>query len=58
MEMDDLPVLLRLFLEHKDGDDVLKEIAEKGQEMANAVLRKEDMTIYWYRLLIEMGRKD
>jgi len=31
-------------------------IAEKGREWANQVLRKEDMEIYFFRLLLEWGR--
>ena len=31
-------------------------IAENGREWANRVLRKEDMEIYFFRLLLEWGR--
>lgn len=58
MELDDLPELLQFFLGNDEGDVLLHEIAKGGQEMAEAILRKEDIAIYWYRLLIEMGRKD
>lgn len=33
-----------------------KYIAEAGREWANKVLRKEDMEIYMFRLLLEYGR--
>ncbi|KAK4947270.1 hypothetical protein LTR28_007655, partial [Elasticomyces elasticus] len=31
-------------------------IAEKGREWAGKVLRKEDMEVYFFRLLLEWGR--
>lgn len=31
-------------------------IAEQGREWANRVLRKEDMEVYFFRLLLEWGR--
>ena len=31
-------------------------IAEQGREWAGRVLRKEDMEVYFYRLLLEWGR--
>ena len=58
MELRDLPELFEFFIENPEGDALLEKIAKQGQEMANAVLRKEDSSIYLYRLLIEMGRKD
>lgn len=33
-----------------------EEIAEAGREWAEKVLRKEDMEIYMFRLLLEWGR--
>ena len=33
-----------------------EKIAEEGREWAGKVLRKEDMEIYFYRLLLEWGR--
>lgn len=33
-----------------------EEIAEAGREWAGRVLRKEDMEIYMFRLLLEWGR--
>ena len=58
MELRDLPELFEFFLENPEGDALLEEIAKQGQEMANAVLRREDSAIYLYSLLIEMARKD
>ena len=41
----------------KDGhDDAARKIAEAGQAWAEKVLRKEDMSLYMYRLLLEYGR--
>lgn len=40
-----------------EGHDVAGErIAERGREWAGKVLRKEDMEIYFFRLLLEWGR--
>ena len=49
---------------HKDGRDInvgahereAAFIAEQGREWANKILRKEDMEIYMFRLLLEWGR--
>lgn len=37
---------------HDEGE----RIAEQGREWAQKVLRKEDMEIYFFRLLLEWGR--
>ena len=39
-----------------DHDDAAKKIAYEGREWANKVLRKEDMQIYVFRLLLEYAR--
>ena len=36
----------------KEGE----KIAEEGRNWANKVLRKEDMEVYFFRLLLEWGR--
>jgi len=42
---------------HMDAHEIEGErIAERGQAWANKVLRKEDMEIYFFRLLLEWGR--
>ena len=38
------------------GMDPARAIADNGREWANRVLRKEDMEIYFYRLLLEYAR--
>ncbi|OCK74465.1 glycosyltransferase family 90 protein, partial [Lepidopterella palustris CBS 459.81] len=39
-----------------DHDDQARQIATAGREWANKVLRKEDMLVYVYRLLLEYAR--
>lgn len=47
----------RISTRDTDGhDDAAKKIAEAGKQWANSVLRKEDMLIYVYRLLLEYAR--
>lgn len=38
------------------GDERARDIAEQGREWAHKALRKEDMQIYTFRLLLEWGR--
>lgn len=53
----DLYAIMSYFLTTGDrGDGVARRIAEEGQEWAEKVLRKEDMQIYVYRLLLEWAR--
>lgn len=40
----------------KAHDEEAETIANAGREWANAVLRKEDMEVYMFRLLLEWGR--
>jgi len=56
MELSELKSLLDFYL--GDGQVLLEKVANEGREMAENLLRREDMRIYIYRLLIEMGRKD
>jgi hypothetical protein len=42
--------------EGKGRDAMARRIAKEGQEWAKRVLRKEDMRIYTYRLLLEYAR--
>lgn len=37
-------------------DDIAERIARQGQQTANTMLRKVDMEIYMFRLLLEWGR--
>jgi hypothetical protein len=45
--------ILEYFFGH---DNKAERIASEGQEWANLVLRKDDMLIYVFRLLLEYGR--
>ena len=38
------------------NDEVAERIARQGREWAESVLRKEDMLVYVYRLLLEYAR--
>jgi hypothetical protein len=55
MELTELKELLNYFL--GPGDEVLAQIARSSKLWADAALRKEDMKIYMYRLLLEMSRR-
>ena len=52
--------LMQYFLGYKEEvkghDDIAKRIAESGSQWADKVLRKEDMQIYLYRLILELAR--
>ncbi|KAF3073258.1 Beta-1,2-xylosyltransferase 1 [Trichoderma lentiforme] len=39
-----------------EGPEIAKKIAEQGREWSQKALRKEDMQIYMFRLLLEWGR--
>jgi hypothetical protein len=41
---------------HGGNDEMARRIAEEGKEWAELVLRREDMAIYTYRLLLEWAR--
>ncbi|PTB62620.1 glycosyltransferase family 90 protein [Trichoderma citrinoviride] len=54
-----LEFFMRGGADDKDGDEgpaMAKKIAEQGREWAQRALRKEDMQIYMFRLLLEWGR--
>src|SRR5688572_27787141 len=52
LDLTDLRELMEFFL--GDGEALLEKVAEEGRTVAESVLRREDMRIYMYRLLIEM----
>jgi hypothetical protein len=39
-----------------EGPGIAKKIAEQGRDWTRKALRKEDMQIYMFRLLLEWGR--
>lgn len=44
------------YLSGRSGDAVAREVARNGREWALRALRKEDMQVYMFRLLLEWGR--
>ncbi|EOA85966.1 glycosyltransferase family 90 protein [Exserohilum turcica Et28A] len=56
LSMDELPEIMRYMTAHDDGKKRAREIAEAGREWHGKVLRKEDFTIYLYRLMLELAR--
>jgi hypothetical protein len=55
LSMDELPETMR-YLASQDGQYVAKGIANAGREWHGKVLRREDFTIYLYRLMLELAR--
>jgi len=47
---------VRYFEEESGGQTEGKRIAKQGQEWANKVLRKDDIEVWYFRLLLEYGR--
>jgi hypothetical protein len=54
--MDELPETMRYLTSHEDGKRRAKEIADAGREWHGKALRREDFTIYLYRLMLELAR--
>ncbi|KAF2834521.1 glycosyltransferase family 90 protein [Patellaria atrata CBS 101060] len=46
----------RYFANENKGEDFAEKLALGGQQWANAVLRNEDMEVWFFRLLLEYGR--
>lgn len=55
MGMQELPEVMR-FLTTERGEKLAKRIAENSREAHATMLRKEDMTVYLYRLMLELAR--
>ncbi|KAJ5625543.1 hypothetical protein N7510_001852, partial [Penicillium lagena] len=47
---------MRYFAQEDDGKKVAPQIAAQGQRWAQEVLRKEDLEVWFFRLLLEYGR--
>ncbi|KAJ6144436.1 hypothetical protein N7470_008331 [Penicillium chermesinum] len=47
---------LRYFASEEEGKKVAPRIAAQGQDWARKVLRKEDLEVWFFRLLLEYGR--
>ena len=54
--MEELPETVNWLTGNARGQEKAKEIAEKGREWFGRALREVDMTIYIYRLLLELAR--
>ncbi|KAI2483567.1 CAP10 domain containing protein [Pyrenophora tritici-repentis] len=56
LSMEELPEIMRYLTRHEDGMRRAKEIADVSREWHGRVLRREDFTIYLYRLMLELAR--
>lgn len=55
MEMNELPALMDFLINDPEGERLSAEIAEAGYTWSKQVLRKIDITIYLYRLFLELA---
>ncbi|KUL81451.1 hypothetical protein ZTR_09887 [Talaromyces verruculosus] len=55
MTMEELPALLNFFLTDPEGEKLAAEIAESAYKWSHQSLREIDMSIYIYRLLLEIA---
>ncbi|PYH49815.1 uncharacterized protein BP01DRAFT_261376, partial [Aspergillus saccharolyticus JOP 1030-1] len=55
MGLEELPALVDYFLHDPEGEQLAAEIAEAGADWSRRVVRGIDMSIYVYRLLVEMA---
>ena len=56
MGMEELPELVRWLTSNKRGQEAARRIAERGSEWYKRSLRRVDMGIYLYRLMLELAR--
>ncbi|GAB1197595.1 hypothetical protein APSETT444_006893 [Aspergillus pseudonomiae] len=56
MDLSDFPEIVRYLTQEPDGQALGKKVADEGRKWANTVLRKEDMTLVFWRLLLEYAR--
>ncbi|RMZ73478.1 glycosyltransferase family 90 [Pyrenophora seminiperda CCB06] len=56
LSMEELPEIMRYMTGHEDGMRRAREIAEASREWHGRVLRREDFTVYLYRLMLELAR--
>ena len=56
MGMEELPEVMRFLTETESGRDIGKRIAEEGRRWSREVLKKTDLEIAFFRLLLEYGR--
>ncbi|KAJ5461014.1 uncharacterized protein N7458_002566 [Penicillium daleae] len=55
-DANEIPELVRFFEQDPEGKRIAKSIGVGGQEWARKTLRKEDMDVYLFRLLLEYAR--
>lgn len=56
LSMEELPEIMRYMTSSEQGRRRAKEIADAGREWHGKVLRREDFTVYLYRLMLELAR--
>ena len=54
--MDELPEIMRYMTSHEEGRRRAKELADQSRAWRERALRREDLTIYLYRLMLELAR--
>ncbi|MCJ1387062.1 capsule-associated protein CAP1 [Xylographa soralifera] len=55
-EVREVPEIMRYFEEEEEGQEIAMRLAASGHDWAVKVLRKEDMEVWMFRLLLEYGR--
>lgn len=56
LEMQELPEVVRYFVEEEEGQELARELAEKGREWVGSALTPEEMVVYLYRVILEVAR--
>lgn len=56
LSMKELPAIMRYMTAHEQGKKRAQEIAEAGRDWHGKTLKKEDSTIYLFRLMLELAR--
>lgn len=56
LEATELPEITRFLIEEPEGQAIGEKIAMQGREWSRKILRREDMELYYMRLLMEMER--
>ncbi|KAL5366716.1 hypothetical protein BJX96DRAFT_170167 [Aspergillus floccosus] len=58
MKMAELPALINFLINDPEGEQLSAEVAHAGSEWSHQALREIDMSIYIYRLLLELAELD
>ncbi|KXT11646.1 hypothetical protein AC579_7036 [Pseudocercospora musae] len=56
IHMEELPEVVRYFVEEEEGRELAQELAMKGREWAQKALTTEEQFIYLYRTILEVAR--